>query len=98
MSIFQNVYDWIKNIKTPNWLRALLQEIQDILVATILSIGKEYLDQITAKILEVNGQNIPPEMKFKIVFNFSKNLLPQAKDSVLNALINLLVLRMKEQV
>lgn len=90
--------DWIKGLITPKWLKKLLKELQDIIVSIIYSVGMDYLNQIQVKILEVNNQNIPPEEKFRIVFRFSKDLLPTAKDSILNALINMLVLKIKKEV
>lgn len=96
-SIFQKAADWIHSLITPQWLKKLLADLQDILLGIVYSVGIDYLNQIQVKILEVNNQNIPPEEKFRIVFRFSKDLLPTAKDSILNALINMLVLKIKKE-
>ena len=48
-----------------------------------------------AKILEVNGMNIPSEEKFKIVFKWGKENIPDIKDSALNLLIELIYAKVK---
>ena len=96
MSIFQKAYDWIASFKTPRWLKAFLQEIQDMLVATLLQIGKEYLKNLENKILEVADMNIPSDQKFMIVFTWGKQNIPNIKDSILNLAIEILVSLLKK--
>ncbi len=95
MSIFQSLYDTIKNIKTPKWYKALMAEVQDLIISIILQVGKDYVHQLQFKILEVSKMNIPSEQKFVLVFNFGKELIPTIKDSFLNLLIETLVNRLK---
>uniref|UniRef100_A0A6H2A6C3 Uncharacterized protein n=1 Tax=viral metagenome TaxID=1070528 RepID=A0A6H2A6C3_9ZZZZ len=97
MNIFQKLYDWIKGLKTPQWYVDLMNNLQITLIRALEQIGKEALASIKDKIIEVAGQDISNEQKFKIVFNFTKSLLPTLKDSVINAIINLLVLTLKEK-
>jgi len=93
--MFQAIYDFIKGVKTPLWLKTLLGELQKLIIATALSIGKEYLKNLENKIFEVSNMNIPSEEKFKIVFKFGKDTMPSIKDSVLNLIIEILVSLLK---
>lgn len=96
MGIFQNVYNWIKGLKAPRWFVEILQQIQDILVQIAIQVGKDYLNQLQVKVLEVSKMDISNEKKFKLVFDFGKALLPSIKDSYLNLLIESIVNRLKE--
>lgn len=93
---FQEIYDAIKDWKTPNWLKVLLQEIQDIIVSILLQIGEEYLESIRAKIIEVDAMGIPNKDKFNIVFTFVKQLNVGLKDSAINLIIEALFQQVKQ--
>lgn len=95
MSIFQKLYDAIKGFKTPRWIVAILQEIQDALVQILVQVGKDYLEQIQGKILEVSSTSMTNREKFNAVFKYGKELLPSIKDSALNLLIESLFNRLK---
>jgi hypothetical protein len=93
--MFQKIYDWIKNIKTPTWLRDLLGEIESILMQVAFLVGKTYIDQLTAEILRVSSLQISGEEKFNLVFKFGKKNLKNIKDSYLNLIIESLVNKLK---
>lgn len=95
MGFFQTVYDTIKNWKAPAWVKIFLQEIQDIIVSVALQVGRDYLDNLRNKIIEVSMQDISNENKFKIVFDYGKYLMVNIKDSYLNLLIEILVNKLK---
>ena len=98
-TIFQKIYDFFKNIETPEWLADILKKLQDIIIEILLDVGKQYLDAITAKIIEVGNTDMPNEEKFKAIFAYARKELPlvKLKDSHLNLLIELLVSRCKKE-
>jgi len=91
------MYDFIKNIHTPNWLKKLLEEIQGIIISTILNIGKEYLLQLEEKIIEAQDTGMSWEAKWEYVFKWGKANIPNIKDSSLNLAIELLVNLLKQR-
>ena len=97
MNPFQAVANWIQKQKTPGWLRELFQEIEFIIITSINNLAKEYLAQIEAKIIEVNGQYIPNKEKFQRVFDFCRAIGIVASETILNILINALVLKLKNR-
>lgn len=97
MWIFQAPANWIKSIKTPKWLKDLLFEVQMIIVNSAFQVAKEYLAQIEAKVIEVNGLNIKPAEKFQIVFKFTRDLGINASDTILNIILNSIVLKLKNR-
>ena len=96
-NIIQEMYDKIKDWKAPEWLKKLLQELQDLTISIITTVGEDYLRQIEEKILEVSSKPIPSEDKFKEVFAYIRADLGLAhiKDSVLHLVIELIVNRLK---
>lgn len=96
MSIFQKIYDKIKNFHTPRWIVGILKEVQDILISIMIQVGKDYLTKMRNKIAEVSYENISNTEKFKKVFNYGKILLPTIKDSTLNLLIEVIFSRFKK--
>ena len=91
MGMVQKIYDWIKSLKTPSWLKEIFDELQGIIISTLLQIGKEYITGLSDKIIEVANMDITSEKKFKLVFQWGKQNIPDIKDSVLNLAIELLV-------
>jgi hypothetical protein len=90
MGIFQRIYDWLNDIRTPIWLQGILKEMQDIIVASLLQIGKEYLTGLSAKICEVAGNDWTNERKFDAVWAWGKTNIPDVKDAALNLAIEIL--------
>lgn len=95
MNIFQRLYDKIKSWKAPVWYVNLMAELQKAIMSALLQIGKEAINSIKDKILEVAQEKISNEEKFKKVFNYAKSLVPKARDSAINAVINNIVLQFK---
>ena len=97
MGLLQKLANWIKR-PTPTWLKAILQEVQNIIVAVALQIGQAYISELEGKIIEAAGMNITSEQKFEFVFSWArKNLaFKKVKDSALNLLIEAFVSRLKE--
>lgn len=89
--MFQTIYDFIKNLKTPLWLRALLAEVQKILISALVGIAQEYITKLENKIIEVAGTSMSNRDKFNAVFKYGKSEFPDIKDSILNLLIEMLV-------
>jgi len=96
-TVFQKAYDFFKNLTAPEWLVELLQKIQDIVFSIIMQIGKDYLDKIRAKIIEVNALPLSNEEKFKKVFDYARvELMLTLSDSNLNLIIEALVNALKK--
>lgn len=97
ITIFQRAYDWIKKQTAPKWFVSLMADVQSIFLEMLYQIGKAQLEAIKAKIMEVAQTDMKPEQKFKAVFDYAKNINIDIKDSVLNTLINALVLGLKNK-
>ncbi len=95
--MFQKIADWIQSIKTPTWLKTLLAEVQKILIAALIGIAKAYITKLEDKIIEVANSSMSNKDKFNVVFKYGKAEFPDIKDSILNTLIECLVLILKEK-
>ena len=96
----QALYDAIKKWQAPKWYVDLMGEAQAIFLATLYQIGKEKMEAIKEKIVEVSQTGMPstgPGSKFEAVYNYAKSIKPDFKDMVLNALINSLVLGLRNK-
>ena len=89
------MWQWIKNIFTSSWFKTLIQYIIGKLESILVEIGKETLEKIKAKIVEVAQEDIPNKEKLKKVFDYIKALMPTLKDSAINLLIETLVSELK---
>lgn len=97
MSNFQKAYDFFKGIKPPAWLSAMFYEIQMMIWSITLSVGKEYINSVKEKIIEVAKEDISNEEKFKKVWDYSKTLGVTIKDRYLNLLIESIYNWIKEK-
>ena len=99
MKFFQRIYDAIKGIKTPSWLRAIFAEIQTLLISIALQVGKNYLEDIKSKILAVSVEDISGSEKFDKVFDYCRKelRLHDIKDEYLDLLIQSVVTVMKKR-
>ena len=99
MNILQKIYDGIKNWSAPNWLKVLIQELQDLIVATLKQITKSYLDYLRSEIIYASQQNWSSEEKFNYVFKQAKKgfleFTISIKDSELRLIIEFLVNQLK---
>ena len=97
-NMIQELYDKIKDWKAPEWLKKLLQELQDLTISILTTVGEEYLKKIEEKILEVSSKPISSEDKFKEVFAYARADLglEHLKESGLNLVIELLVSKLKK--
>ena len=93
---FQTIYDWLKNLTTPKWLKELLGEIQEVIIAAMLQIGKTYVSGLVDQIITVADMDISNTSKFKKVFDWGKKNIPDIKDSTLNLAIECLVSMLKK--
>src|SRR3990167_10224486 len=98
-TIFQKLYDSIKNIKTPTWLITIMEKIQTLLISLMLDMGEDIIEKIKAKILEVAEEDIPgwPD-KFKKVRDWAiieLNLSHIAK-TFIDTIIQVLVAELKK--
>lgn len=96
MSIFQKVYDWL-DFKTPIWLKALLREVQDILISILWQIGQNYIDLLSTRIKEVSKRDWSNRKKFESVYSYARELGMEQRDHILNLIIEFLVARLKKQ-
>ncbi len=96
MNPLQKVYNWLKKLAVPKWLKIIIQEINDLMIAVMLQVGKDAIGTMKKKIVEVANMNIPNEEKFNVVFKFGKQSFRDIKDSTLNLLIETLVSYLKK--
>ena len=100
MNILQKIYDGIKNWKTPSWLRILLQQLQDLMIAILQQVTKAYIDYLLSEIIYAAGQDWSSEEKFAYVFKQAKKGFTEfaivLKDSELRAIIEFLVNSLKK--
>lgn len=69
-SVFQKIYDWSKNIKTPPWLLDLLQFVQDnVLIPALKTIGEQAINDLRTLIVQAAKEDIPGKEKFSWVKN-----------------------------
>lgn len=99
MELFQKLYDFFKNLPVPEWLKKLISEINDIIINVLTQIGKEALEAIKTKIIEVAGEDLTNEEKFKRVFEYAKIALnlTHLKDSAINLAIEMLFNILKKE-
>jgi len=98
---FQSVYDWIKGWKAPQWMKDLLQQLNDIMVAILKEAGEQYVNNLKSAVIEAAGHDDwSSEQKFDYVFNQAKKGLVSfsvtLKDSEINALIEYFVNLLKK--
>ena len=96
-SIFQHVADWIQGIKTPEWLKALLYEIQIVIMGVLRQFSADYVASVKGKIVEVAGQDMPSGEKRDIVLKYAISLGGNYKERAIRALIENLVNLFKEK-
>ncbi len=96
MGILQRIYDKIRNIKTPPWYKALMAELQEVIVTTLLQIGKDLLVQIEAQMRKVATQNLSNKNKLDVMVRYCKDVLKiSLKDAPLNLLLEIIYNRLK---
>ena len=101
MGLFQKAYDFFKNIKTPVWLRDLLQNLQDIMFAIAKEVGEQYITMVKTRILEAEQHtDWSSKEKFEYVLKESKkgfiDFSITLKDRELNLLIEFLFSQLKK--
>ena len=101
MKIFQAPYDWIKGWTAPAWVKAIIQQLNDIMIVILKQVGQQYINMIKAKIVEAAGHNDwSNEKKFDYVFSAAKNGMIEfsitLKDAEINALIEFFVALLKK--
>ena len=95
--MFQSVYDWIKNIHTPKWLKGILKKVQDVIVSSFLKIGVDYIKGLEEQITIASEMDIPNKKKFEIVFKWGKDNIPDIKDNALSIAIEVILAILKKR-
>ena len=99
ISFFQTAYNWFKNLQLPAWLRPIVAELNDIMIAVLKKAGESYIHYLEDKITEASFLNMSSSEKLKFVLNAAKSggmtAVISLKDSQISALINYLVVKMK---
>ena len=97
----QAIYDGIKNWQAPQWMKVLLQQLNDLMIALLKQVSKAYIDYLKGEIIYASQQNWTSEEKFKYVFNQAKKGLTEfiitLKDSEINVIIEYLVNLLKKE-
>lgn len=100
MSIFQKVYDKIKSLKTPAWLKELLDKVlHNVIIPVLTKLGEDAIAVLKSLIIKASKMNISNSDKAKWVFNEFKSTfkVSDIKDSYINLGIELLVNMLKDQ-
>jgi hypothetical protein len=98
MNIIQKLYNKIRGIKTPLWYVELGQFVQNLIMEITMQIGKEAMESIKNKIIEVSDKDISNKEKFDKVFDFArKELMLTIKDRWINLIIETLVNQLKKK-
>lgn len=101
MSIFQKAYDAIKSWQAPQWLRKILQDLNDLMISILRETGEAYISYLKEQIIIASKEDWTPEEKFRYVFKQAKTsfvtFAVRLKDNELNSLINSLVSLLKCQ-
>lgn len=86
------------NQDIPEWLIELSTAIGKIIFSLLNMAGQAYIEQIKAKIIEIDKlyPNATGEEKFNLVWDFAYTLLPAWKESKLDSLIQNLFADLKE--
>ena len=90
------VYDFIKAIRTPKFLKELFKNLYLILSRVFLMVGQSYIEGIQAEIVRQSAEDLPGQEKFKNVFAYAKKEAPKLKDSYINLLIETLFQQLKQ--
>lgn len=92
------IFDWIKNIFKSDWMKAILAFVLDRIKEILSQVGKDALNHIKKKIIEVGSNtNYDNKKKFEIVFEYVKSMIPALRDSAINLLIETLVNQLKAE-
>lgn len=98
MSIFQTIYDKIKNFRSPDWYVYFMDKLQEMIWELVTQVAMENIQKIKVQIIEISKMNdLNNQQKFQLVKEFTINLLPQTKESMINLLIELLVNQLKKE-
>ena len=99
-TVFQKCYDAINKWSAPAWLKSLIQELNDIMIAILKTAGKSYINYVQSLIIEASQMKVSNQEKFQYVYkNATENALKmgiQIKDSEISALIEFLVSKFKK--
>ncbi len=100
-SIFQKVYDFFKNAKTPKWIVEVLDYLlENVITPSLVMLGKEGIGYIQTLVLEASKHtDWTNRQKKDYVFNgFRENMnLPELKDRLLWLWIEQMVNKLKDQ-
>ena len=88
------------DFKTPQWLKDLMKQLQDLIVSILMQVGKAYIQYLETAIIEAaEHPDWSNDQKFQYVFDKAKagfvEFAITLKDSEINALIEQLVLLLK---
>jgi len=98
MKLFQKMYDWIESWTTPDWLKPILQFLNDVIMSIAMQIGRETIDKIKQKIIEVdNNVDLSGEEKFKVVAAYVVEIAPTLSKKYINLLVETLVNKLKDE-
>ena len=91
----QNIYDAIKNAKTPGWLKYLLKYIVE---PVLKSVGTMAYEEIRRAVIVAAGDaNLDNQQKFDYVINRVKEMFPDIKDNALRMATETVVAELKQK-
>lgn len=96
-SVWQKIYDKIHAWRPQAWLKLLLQEINDALISILIGVGQDFIQKASYKIISLAKSDISNSDKVEQFKKWALLEIPNAKDSTINLIREMLVVKFKMQ-
>ena len=93
MTRVTKLYQWIKNLKTPAWLKYLLN---DIIKPLLLGISKQVYETIKYKIVYASEKDWTNQQKFDYVFGEVSVMFGELGENLIRLAIEAIVAQLKK--
>ena len=91
------VFDWIKTWNYPKWLKPIIQNVNDAMVAIALKVGQDFIQKARYQIVSLyQDKSLTSEQKIRKFKDWSIMEMPGIKDQVINCLREFLYLEIKK--
>lgn len=101
MTWVTDLYNKIKNWQPPVWVKTLMQQLNDLMIAIVMSVGQGYIDYLKSAITVAAGhKDWSNDQKFNYVVEQAKSgfvgFAVTLKDSEVNLLVEFLTNQLKK--
>ena len=95
----QRIYDWIKGLKTPQWLKVFLKMLQGIMISAMKELGKSAYIYLQNEIASQAKKDISNTDKLKnVITGFRVNFpLSKISSSLLNMVIEMIYQQLRNE-